>query len=641
MIIAFFIHGGALRRQTAEPRYLIVLDQRGRFLTHAVAVEELALEIDDHVSVEEHAHARSIRHGSYTRSLEIFVRAKFFYSVHVARRHHYCHAFLTFGYCKFGSGKSRVFFWHCRKIYIKPRRKLADSYGHAARAEIVTAFYEFCELAVAHEPLQHALYRRVALLHFRAACFYRMKVVSLARAGRAAATVSARFSAQQQHRVARRRFFAHDVFRFDRADYEARFQTLGYVAVVIVFLYFARSKSYLVAVRAVTLRRALAYNALRELAVYGFIERRVYIRRARYAHRLIHVRPARQRIADSAAQARSRTAERFYLRRVVVRFVLIQYVPRLARSVAHDNVVLYSARIDLGRNVLRAHVTLLFEHFRADGRNVHERRIFISSALVRGVEHIRIIGIRLRDMRIVRFDLGLERGQERGVPAMVRPIRVYHLKLGIRRLATRAAEVRLNKDEIVHAHRETLLFIERVKRDVRFLRKAFDEPRRFGFSHFLLERTRLFERAQSALDGVYQIPLYRVERLVRALHGVHRRATHSGTRALSEELNALRRRIGALIELPRQILYAEHLVVARQRGQRFAVYRIGRGRGKHHGCRFFKVGVRQALHVVTYKRSRFYLYAEVFVYFALESDIARCPFGIYSLYHKLLAMLLY
>ena len=60
---------------------------------------------------------------------------------------------------------------------------------------------------------------------------------------------------------------------------------------------FSRGKPDLVAVRAVTFCRSSAYDALRELAVECFFKRRVYVRRARDAHCLIHIRASAPRRA--------------------------------------------------------------------------------------------------------------------------------------------------------------------------------------------------------------------------------------------------------------------------------------------------------------------------------------------------------
>ena len=220
----------------------------------------------------------------------------------------------------------------------------------------------------------------------------------------AAATVSARFPADKHDYIASLRHFAHDVLRGSRAYYKARFQPLCRIARMVVFAHFARRKPYLIAVRRIAFCRALAYYALRQFAFERFIERRVDVRRARNAHCLIHIRPARQRVAYRAAQACRRAAERLDFRRVVVRFVFKKHVPRFDRPVFHYNVLLDRARVDFGRNVHRRRVTVFAQHLCADCRNVHKRRILVVPAVIHEVEHIRIVGVSLFYMRVVRFD---------------------------------------------------------------------------------------------------------------------------------------------------------------------------------------------------------------------------------------------
>ena len=380
--VALVVHGGALAAERTEVLDDWIFYHRRGFLAHAVAVQKSALEIDYKIAVEIHAHSVCVRNLGDDRCFHIFRMTEFFEFVYIVGVYNDRHAFLAFRYGKLGSRQPRVFFGHRAKLYVKSRRKLAHGNSNAARAEVVAALDEPREFAVLHEPLKLALYGRVALLHFRAARFYGMHIVRLGRTGSSAATVAPRLAAEQQHHVARLRRFAHNVVARRSAHNKPRFEAFCGVSFVVIFFDFARGKTYLVAVRRVTLSRALAYYALRELAAYCLVERRVDIRRARYAHRLINIRASRQRIAYSSAQTRRRAAERLYLRRVIVRFVFKEYVPRLYRSVAHNDVALYRARVYLGRNVLLSGVALRTQHLCAYRRNVHERRVFIVSALI-------------------------------------------------------------------------------------------------------------------------------------------------------------------------------------------------------------------------------------------------------------------
>ena len=82
-----------------------------------------------------------------------------------------------------------------------------------------------------------------------------------------------------------------------------------------------RGKADLVAVRGIARRGGLAQLTLRQLAGKGFIKAYARIARAGYAHCLMDVRPAGQRIAYAAAYAGGGAAEWFNLGWVIMGFV--------------------------------------------------------------------------------------------------------------------------------------------------------------------------------------------------------------------------------------------------------------------------------------------------------------------------------
>ncbi len=313
-------------------------------------------------------------------------------------------------------------------------------------------------------------------------------------------------------------------------------------------------------------------------------------------------------------------------------FVFEQYIPRLDGAVAHYYIVLDGARVYLGRNDDGGRMPLPREHLRAYRGDVHQRRIFIRSPVVYHVEHVGILGVRLGDMRVVRLDLCFERGEERRMAAVVRPICIDDFKLGIRRVAPLVAEVRLHESEIVETHRKALFAVEYAERDIRFLSKALDEPRGLGRRYLLLERRRFIERAQSALDGIDKIVLDSGYLFFARLDCVHRRATHRRLLTLRQELYALRRGVRALVELPGQVFHAEqHAFYV---GQVFEVHRVGRGRREHYRHCAVELLVGQSLNVVAYEHTRRTVYAERFRKVRAQRSVARFSFRIYPSYHR-------
>ena len=299
-----------------------LFDLGGNDLFYAVRIEEIPRNIDDGAPLEEHLHAPVVRNDRDRRRREVLFRCKadkfvLFLCVHDDR-----HAFLRFGNGKLRTRKSFVFERNFVKVDDQPVGKFADGDGNAARAEVVAFFDAAGGLFIQKQPLQFALGERIALLHFRAAGFHRMRVVRLGRTRGAAAAVAPRFAAEQDDDVARLRLFAVHHVALCPADDEARFQPLRLVAGIVHFVYDTRRKPDLVAVGRKSRRSRFGDDALRKFAGKGVLYLFARICRTRHAHRLIDIRPARKRIADSAAEAGGRSAERLYFGRVVVRFVL-------------------------------------------------------------------------------------------------------------------------------------------------------------------------------------------------------------------------------------------------------------------------------------------------------------------------------
>ena len=127
----------------------------------------------------------------------------------------------------------------------------------------------------------------------------------------------------------------------------------------------------LVAVARITARSLAGYHTLREFAGDRVRDLRGDVARAGDAHGLIDIRTAGQRIADSAAKAGGRSAERLDLGRVVVSLVFEHQEPLLHLAV-HVHIDVDAAGIVLLTLFLVVQKALGFQPAGAYGRELHQ-----------------------------------------------------------------------------------------------------------------------------------------------------------------------------------------------------------------------------------------------------------------------------
>ena len=325
----------------------------------------------------------------------------------------------------------------------------------------------------------------------------------------------------------------------------------------------ARGEADLVAVGAVARSSAERNLLLRQLARQRLAERAARVGSTRHAHGLIDVRTARERIADSAAEARRRAAERLDLRRMVVRLVLEHDEPvfLLAADVGLDD---DAAGVDFLGLVEVIEQAFLAQRLGADDGDVHERDRAVCILAVERVSVFLVLAVSCRQCRreVAVLDRDIVDGRrERRVAAVIRPVRVDDAQLRDRRRAVfRVAEVLLAELEVLKAHgkaariheRMELVFAHRVERS-----QHLDIGRLFR-DH--VERLRLFKRRLAALDGIDAVILDLLQRLVIDCSRQHDDACRGDLRTLllRDELDALRRRVCRLVVLARQVLDGKH-----------------------------------------------------------------------------------
>jgi len=152
-------------------------------------------------------------------------------------------------------------------------------------------------------------------------------------AGCAAAAIASRASTEQQHNVARRRNFAANILFRRCANNRADLHALGEIAGMIDFMHESGRQAELIAVRAVARRSGSHQTALGQFVRKRILDRLRRICRAGHAHRLIDIAASGQRIANRAADAGRRAAERLDLSRVIVGLVFEQKQPVFLRTV--------------------------------------------------------------------------------------------------------------------------------------------------------------------------------------------------------------------------------------------------------------------------------------------------------------------
>jgi len=140
---------------------------------------------------------------------------------------------------------------------------------------------------------------------------------------------------------------------------------------------------------------------------------------------------------------------------------------------------------------------------------------------------------------------------EGGVAAVVRPVGVDHLYLGDRGDAALAGEVLLAELDVGEVHGQAALVDEGLELRLRKLEEAVEDLDRFGLGDVGLEGLLGLERGLARLDRVDDVVLHGVHVGGRklALEHVDLGGAHSGALALADELDALARGVGALVEL--------------------------------------------------------------------------------------------
>ena len=371
----------------------------------------------------------------------------------------------------------------------------------------------------------------------------------------AADAVAAGAPAEQDDLVAGLGLLAAHVARGRGAHHGADLHALGHVARVVELGDLPRGEADLVAVAGVAGGGGRHELALRQLAGERLGDRHRGVGRAGHAHGLVDVAAAGERVADGAADAGRRAAEGLDLGRVVVGLVLEEEEPVLILAVDVDR-DLDRAGVDLLGLVEAGELPGVLEPLGADGAHVHEADgLPVAAELVADLE-VAVEG-RL-DHGVVDLDL-VEHGAERGVAAVVRPVGVDDADLGDRGVAALLGEVLLAEADVGEVHGQPALGDEGGEAGLVELAEAVEDLDGLGIGNLGGEGLGLLERGEPRLDRVHHVVRGGVDGALveRALDEVDLCGAHGGALALGDELDALARGVGALVELAGQELDGE------------------------------------------------------------------------------------
>ena len=466
-------------------------------LMRAVCIQKSAGDVHNFPSAPGQHQPRLARHARDRRSLQILGMGEGKKSVDILRIHHDGHPLLRFGNREFRSVKPRIFLRHLVEVDPEPVRQLANCDGNAAGAEIIALFHETGDFFPTEEPLKLPLGGCISLLHLGAACLRGLKVMRLGGPGSASNAVPACPAAEQNDHVSRIGGEPSDRPARRGAHHSADFQPFGNIVGVIDFLHVAGRQSDLVAVGAVAVRRLPYQLFLRQFSGKRLALRHRRIRGSSDAHRLIDVGPPRKRIADRAAEAGRRTAERLDLGRMIMRLVLEIDQPLLILPV-HVNRRDDGAGVDLVRLLLILKLSFSLQLLRTLQRQIHQGNVFVVTAPVQFPVILQIPPVCLLDGR-AEITLSerhvLQFREEGGVAAVVRPVGIQHPDLRHRRVPVLlVSEICLNEPEIVRCHGQPETVIQLLQR--RFFHRCEAGQR----LHIL--RLRIFRRKSRRLHLV-------------------------------------------------------------------------------------------------------------------------------------------
>ena len=185
---------------------------------------------------------------------------------------------------------------------------------------------------------------------------------------------------------------------------------------------------------------------------------------------------------------------------------------------------------------------------------------------------------------------------------MIRPVRIKHAHFGDRGGTPFALEIALAAKKVVKVHRKAKAFMERNKPFPVQLQKARKRLHAIGRFQRSLQRFNRRKRSFPAFHRVDHIMLHSGKRsfIHRAKEHVDLCRAHKRALPLGDQLDALARRVCALVELARQGFHRKYGSAICRR-QRF-IYIIHRRLGEYGGYALAKQRLADPLHIIAVKQ---------------------------------------
>ena len=552
--------GLSLRRTHEGILVLHGQDLRLRIMLRTGTVDEFAGKVAHLHAGIEHPHPAGIRNIGHMGHFDVIGPAEGHEALFISRFHDDGHTLMGLADGEFRRIEASILRGDAIQVDVQSPGEFADGDGDAAGAEVVRFLDETRHLRTAEKPLELALFGSVSFLNLAAASFQGRFRMLLGRACRSPDAVPAGTASQQEDHVTGRRAFPPDGRGLHRTHDSTDLHAFGGITVGIDFPDMRRREADLVAVAGVAGGRLLADHPLRKLAGNGIRHTGRDVAGTGDTHRLIDIGATGKRVADRAAQAGGRTAERFDFRGVVMRFVLELQEPFLRPAIdldIHEN----AAGVVLLALFQVVQLALLAQPAGADRGKLHQAAGLVLPAEVRA---------HLLEQAQGLFQLGfhegfvhrdfLQFGGEGRVAAMVAPVGIQDPEFRLGRIPSLSAEVTDHLGEVVGIHRETMSLAEGGVIGRGHVRESGE----------VLQRLHVGLLAEGKDGKVLFAAFHRIDEIVAdPLQGflVHRvvEDEQAGTldfdvRGRIDQVDAVHGRGGPLVELARDVLHGDVLL---------------------------------------------------------------------------------
>ena len=254
------------------------------------------------------------------------------------------------------------------------------------------------------------------------------------------------------------------------------------------------------------------------------------------------------------------------------------------------------AGVDLLRLVKAGQGPLLFKGARRDGGKVHQADRLCHAE---GRSGLQVVLIGSLQQGVFKGDL-VNHGAEGGVPAVVGPVGVNHAQLGQRGVAALFGEVVKADVEVGLVHGKAV--VGQKGGLVLHGAKALEHRHAGGDVKALGQRVVGGKLGLARLHGVDEVGLDARDVLLAELsrEQVDAGGAHGGPLALGENLDALRGRVGALVELAGQVLNGKGRIGLRQ----LVVGEVELGLREDGGAAGFKKRLVKPFHIIAVEQAQ-------------------------------------